>query len=355
MSGFDYEVECPECGASFAVPRIRTGRPESCPVCRTAVVVPGPGESATALPKEPQQEAPSGPQPPRAGRRAAGPARSLVGPGEGGRCLVCLASERKINPVEVGAIVESFAGLSRTEARMQVHQGMGILAEELSPDTAHHMLEKLRQKDIEACVVPAEVPARLGKDLPAVRIHGADEAALHVEMDRAGTVKAAPWNTLLTGVCFLEDMGGRTSRLESRDEPTGFVGISGMGAGVYRRRMSGLRVTSERREPELRVALVLLRGTTGELYRLRFGEDQVRYAYLGDRMRSTRRENLGELLADVMDYAPGAFFPDGFRAAASGSLQRARQVTCRLEADNYVRWAVCAAAARGLLDSTETH
>jgi hypothetical protein len=240
--------------------------------------------------------------------------------------------------------------MPRIEARMQVHQGMGILAEGVSADTGHNMIRELQEKDIEACLVPESVAERPGRELPLVRVYDADPSAFHVQVDEDGSVKAVPWSSIITGVCIEEEGGGRTSRLEVRDQP-GIVGAR-MGMGMYRTPYSGVRLTSEARQPKLQVILVLLRGTTGELYRLSFGEEQVRYAYLGDRLQASRRLNLGLVIGDIMKFAEGAFFPASFRAAASGKSHRIRKVSCRVEAQNYVRWAVCCAAARGLLGDT---
>ncbi|MFO7958586.1 MAG: hypothetical protein R6X33_15965 [Candidatus Brocadiia bacterium] len=348
MSSFDYEVECPECGAAFAVPRIRIGREESCPVCRATVRVSAPGEAATTVSAGRDAEEIIEPDRPRG--RTAGPARSLVSPHGRGRCLVCVRKEQKINPIDAGPIVETFTRMPRIEARMQVHQGMGILAEGVSADTGHNMARELQEKDIEACVVPETVLERMGRELPLVRIYDADASALHVQVDDDGALKAVPWGSVITGVCVEEQAGGRTSRLEVRDQP-GFVGTR-MGMGMYRTRYSGVRLTSESHKPELRVTLVLLRQTTGELYLLSFGEEQVRYAYLGDRLQASRRQNLGLVIGDIMKFAEGAFFPASFQEAASGKIHRARKVSCRVEAQNCVRWAVCCAAARGLLGDT---
>jgi len=347
MSSFDYEVECPECGAVFTVPRIRIGRQESCPVCRATVRVPAPGQAAGPSSDEEGGGAAvvteAGPRRRRVPRRA----QSLVGPQETGRCVVCVTAEQKVNPIAAGPIVETFTGLPRIEARMQVHQGMGILAEGVSPDTGHNMIRELQEKDIEACVVPQSVLDRLGRELPLVQVYDADASALHVQVNQAGAVKAVPWSSIVTGVCIEEESGGRTTRLETRDQPR--MMLAGMRMGMYRARHSGARLVSEARQPVMRVTLILLRGTTGELYRLSFGERQVRYAYLGSRLQASGRQNLGQVLGDVLEYAEEAFFPGSFVAAASGKMHRARKVSCRLEAQNYVRWAVCGAAARGLL------
>lgn len=343
MSSFDYEVECPECGAAFAVPRIRIGREEPCPVCRAKVRVPAPGKAASTASAGEDAEEIMEPELPRP--RTAGPPRSLVSPHAGGRCLVCVTKEQKVNPVDAGPIVETFTRLPRIEARMQVHQGMGILAEGLSPDTGHNMVRELQEKNIGACVVPETVLERMGRELPLVRIYDLTASALHVQVDEDGAVKAVPWSSIITGVCTEEETGGRTSRLEVRDQP----GMVGTRMGMYRTHYSGVRLTSESRKPELRVTLVLLRETTGELYRLSFGEEQVRYAYLGDRLQTSRRRNLGLVMRDIIQYADGAFFPASFREAASGKRHRTRKVSCRVETQNYIRWAVCCAAARGLL------
>ncbi|GAG50360.1 unnamed protein product, partial [marine sediment metagenome] len=188
---FDHEIECPECGAVFPVARVRSGREEPCPVCRTPVRVPDAGASVPV--EEPA------PEPSPAPKET--PFRATLPPREGAGVVVCAAPGQKLNPIEVGAIVSSFTGLPQRDARLHVRRGMGLLAEGLTPDAARSMLRALRNKGVEAFGVPEPFAGRPAQRLPLFQIYGADEGGLHVQVDREGTVRSAGWSTLVAGVC----------------------------------------------------------------------------------------------------------------------------------------------------------
>ncbi|KPK62226.1 MAG: hypothetical protein AMK73_06465, partial [Planctomycetes bacterium SM23_32] len=143
MAQFDYEVECPHCGAVFNAPRIRAGRREPCPVCRSLVLVePADGPSAPEAWDGPVARA----------EPTAAPA-ALLTEAEG-PVIVCVAGEQKVNPMAVGPLVAAFTGVSEAEGRRRVVRGEGLLAESLHADTAQNLLAALAEEGVDAFAVP---------------------------------------------------------------------------------------------------------------------------------------------------------------------------------------------------------
>jgi hypothetical protein len=114
------------------------------------------------------------------------------------------------------------------------------------------------------------------------------------------------------------------------------------GSGAYVRTVHRPRET----EPEILVTLVLS-GAGGKADSLVFAERQVRYAYLEERLQPSHERNFATFLGDLLKWAPDAFFPASFRAVAAGRRMQVVKVVGRLDYGNYVRWAMCCAAARG--------
>ncbi|MHC4787977.1 MAG: hypothetical protein ACYS8K_02070 [Planctomycetota bacterium] len=341
MAEFDYEAECPHCGASFGVPRIRLGREETCPVCRGVVVV-GAGDAAEL---EGHRQAP-----PR-GRAAAGPAetpalRGIPRADESGPALVCCAREQKLNPIRIGRLLSHFTDAVAMEARQRVAKSKGLLAEGLSLDAARHLVEALAEEGVEAFACPAAWVPEMEQALPLVRVYDANERALGVQTDDQGTVKTVPWRRVAAGACIW----GALPRTVRTETPVDDFYAAGIGLGMRLAHRGGYSVRRRQEEPEARIVLAL-KGKARKAYLLAFTERQVRYGYLEERMRPSRVQNLEVFLGDVLAHAREAFFPRGFRAAAEGDRVHRTKAVGRVDYDNYVRWVLCCAAARGLFRS----
>lgn len=334
MGGLDYQAECPDCGAMLPT---RHGR-ATCPVCGAALrAKPGGAETASLGAGEPEaweddEE-----------RRPLRPPH-LAGEREG-PMVICCAREQKVNPLDVGPLVEGFTGLSRRDALTQVTRGMGILAVGVGPDSAEAMVEALAEHGVEAYAFPMPAEPPVARKLKISRIYGADEEALHVQTDASGAVKTMPWSKLTAGMCTQERFGrGPTRERQVERRPVMYSAGFGMPAVAWRT----VRKTTRRMDkPKMRVTLVL-RDESGRAYLMPFGERQVRYAYLGERIKTGSAQNLSVFLSDVLRWGSPAFFPAGFRAAAQADAHHVTRLVGKRDAENYLRWTLCCAAAQGL-------
>jgi hypothetical protein len=345
------QVECPHCGAVFNVPDGPAGRQETCPVCRGAVRVldvqqaPAPSAEVAPLPAEATDEAAAGAssaEPMPQDYFALAPAGPLVTE-DSGYCLVCCAAEEKLAPGLVGPLLCAFDGLARRDAAAQVTHGMGILAERLAPDTALNMVEALKGKGIEAFAVPAEKAPQPVDSVHYINIWDADARALHVQMDPQGTIRALGWDAVVAGVCTKERFAQR--REVEYDTEFNIMGGGPMGAPVavpsFKRRVKVV-------EPPLTLSLAL-RDNHGRLHLMAVTPSKVRYTYLGERLTTSHDLNFGLFLTDVAGWVPGAFFPPSYHAVAGGHAARVVRPFSKVTYQNYVRWAVCCAVARGRL------
>lgn len=349
MTKFDYEVECPHCGATFQVARIRAGRQEACPVCRGAVdvVEAGTAEAQAEPAPAPVQEAAGEeylPAPERgAPQEAAAP--EVIPADAPGPAMVCCAREEKLNPMKIGPLVAAFSGLGNGDARRKVVKSMGLLMDGMAMDTARGMVAALEEEGVEAFAVPAAwVPDP--EELSFVRVYGADAGALRIQTDDQGSVKSVPWQAVAAGLCVRAAFGPLKTELRAVDTYS-YVPVVGVGTGVAAIPQRSFRMERRQEEPKVRVVLILRHSRRGA-QALAFTEEQVRYAYLGERMKHNRAQNLVLFLNDVLNWAGHAFFPAGFRAAAEGRRARITRVLGKVDYDNYVRWTLCCAAARGL-------
>jgi hypothetical protein len=338
MASFDYETECPQCGATVPLSAGDDAGLGVCPVCRARFRVVAEVESET----DGTAAAPGSP--------AAGVFElSLSEADQMAPALVCLANEQKVNPLAVGALLEQFLGLEQREARRHVVMSNGLLADGISLDTARRLGDALAAQGIDAFVLPVDRLPASGGEVRIVRVHGADEQALAVEVDLQGSIKTVSWPKLAAGMCVKARFGA-----EVKYEPQQgagrmhFVGVGHVGMVGY----ADQPTTYKRKtvEPEIEVALAL-RDASGRAYTVGFRESQVRFSYLGDRVQPGRGPNLATLLGDIMRWAPHAFFPAGFRAVAAGKRGRVTKLVGKVERDNYVRWAIACAAARGLFSA----
>jgi hypothetical protein len=339
MGGSDYDAECPECGAMLPRRLAAGGAPAACPVCGAVVsadqagVETGKADAVSAVEPFAALEA-----------EGAGQPFAPLAVWADGPAFVCCVRERKVNPLDVGPLVESLTGLNRRDALAQVTKGMGILAEGVSPDAAEHFVRTLTERGVEAFAFPMPALPPVAKELKISRIYGADEEALHIQTDAAGTVKAMTWDRLAAGTCTQERSGGSTgteSRFERRPV---MYGVGGLPAVAWQ----SVRKTTRRQQKPGMLVTLMLRDESGRAYPMSFGERRVRYAYLEDRIQANSTQNLSVFLSDVLRWGRPAFFPAGFRAAARGDTHHVTRVTGRLEAENYRRWVLCCAAARGL-------
>ncbi len=340
MTEFDLQVECPFCGAAFRVPRIRAGRSETCPVCRAEVRVRAEaGDSPVA-----EEEAPAAAQPGAPAPERQQPPRVP----EAGPLIVCAEGDRQVNPLTAGPLICAYAGVPSAEGRLQVRRGMGVLGEGLSAGAARGMVKALERKGVRAFAVPQNAVGSLERVLAMQCIHEAARDALYVQVGREGRIRSVGWSAVVAGVCMKGMFGGDRQAGSSHASSSAVYLAMPMGMGGVLRSGRRRKMPRHTPEPQLEATLVLRR-SGGEFCRLAFAESQVRYAYLGDRLRPNRAENFALLLGDVLHYAKSAFFPEGWRAAAEGHTERIRKVTGKLDRDNYVRWAVCCAAAKGYL------
>lgn len=326
MSYSDDRIECPACGALVDATR------EHCPVCRLDLSA---AQNAAAS-KAGLREADAGspglgeePEPFRSPEGGAGP------------CYVCVAEETKPNPVTLGPLLQSFTGVSKLEAANQVTHGMGVLADSLSPDTANNMVEALAEEGVEAFAVPRAAVPPLDRRISYNAIYGVDEDGLHVEMDSDGAIRSVGWAALVAGVCVKDPSGPKHVRYRTERGPM-VPTIHGPARGRLK-----FRKEVKNEEPPLQVVLLLQDGS-GNLHVLRVTEDDVRYAYLGDRLMPSREHNFVQFMSDLLDWS-GAFFPASFRRVAGGALLRARKTAGKVRRQNYLHWAACCAVRRGLV------
>ena len=354
MGSFDIQVECPRCGAEFAVSRIRAGRQEPCPVCQGAVQVPaqaagvpergsqaaGPAvqerlkpvaaasdDSLTASPEDTFEE--------EAEERPV--AYELPVGGESSLAAVCCADEKKPNPLTAGQVVARYTGLNALEARRHVAMGLGLLADGIGFERARNLVAELAATGTQAFAIPtADVPRVAGR-LPFQQVHGADQQALYIQTDAQGAVAPVSWERLAAGV-VTRSAGEEHVETEFVTETEYVPGAGLLRYAVPRR--------SEPREAEVLVTLAVVQSkeTAGLLV---FDERQVRYAYLGERLQPSHEQNFRLFLGDVLRWGRGAFFSGAFRAAARGDHVHIPKVVGKAEYGNHVRWAMCCAAALG--------
>ena len=339
MGGFDYELRCPQCGAAFRAPRVREGAREPCPVCGASVRV-GEPEAEGLVAAEAHDEEP-------VSEREVEPLRAgTVLASGGGPMVVCCVREQKVNPLDVAPLVERFSGLRRVEAGLQVTRGMGVLGEGLSPDGAREMIAELGRLDVEAFAIPMASEPPVADEVKIEYIHGLDEAAVYVQEEPTGPVKAVPWANVAGGLCVMQRYG-QPAEVEEIVEDRPMVVSGGSLPAMGWQRMRRMKRHPERPTRDI---MLLLRDPKGRAYPMPFVERQVRYGYLGQRLRAASSENLGLFLQDVIRWGSPAFFPEGFRAAARGEMFRVTRLLGKLARKNYIRWVLCCAAAQGLFD-----
>jgi len=339
MSGFDIEVVCPACGSAFRVPHLRVGREASCPVCGTGVLV-----------SEPKGEAPrKGEEPPQGS-----PAAEVVDPPASTSYIVCASDEERLNVLALRPVVVEHAGLSHAEAGLQITRGMGVIAEGVSARDAEAMVAKLRGIGVSAFAVPADRVPEVEKELPKVRIYGASAGGLDVQTDAAGTIRSVPWGAIVAGFCTKLRAAPQRPRPASGGSllggplasPVFMPGLAGgLGFAVHRAlSQPPYRPRGPARQHDLELTL-LLRGRSGAISSLKVGEHQVRYRYLGRRLRPSSAQNFPLFLREVMQRSPEAFFPPRTTRVAKGDLRAVVLLRAEELYVNYRKWVLCCMTA----------
>jgi hypothetical protein len=145
----------------------------------------------------------------------------------------------------------------------------------------------------------------------------------------------------VAGVCTKERFG--TRRTVQYDTE---YGIAGGGPGGMPVAIPHYSRHVKVEEPPLTLSLVL-RDNHGRLHVMAVTARQVRYAYLGQRITNSHDLNFAQFLTDLTGWAQGAFFPDSYRQVAGGNAVRVVRPFSKVTYENYLRWAVCCAVARG--------
>ena len=326
MTQFDVGAACPACGAAFKVPRIRRGSTEACPVCGYRVRVGGEGVYEENL------AAAAGPAP-RAPQLAAAPAPAS------GNCMVCAREDQPVNPLVAALLICELTGGQAVDVRQQVVRGRGVLAEGVPAARAAELAARLSGALMPAFAVAEDAVPVVERRILFNRIDGAQDGALQVLTDNRGTVKPIPWPAVHAAFCTQEHvvLGGPTE-LEKHTEE---VAIGYRVASTHTAYRAAKRPTASPTECTL-----LVHGTSGSLFSMRFAERKVRYAYLGPRQQSSCAQNFGLFLGDLMRYSPPTFFPASTRAVAAGQRTKVAKLKDKRDYDRYLRWVLCCVATR---------
>jgi len=331
-AGFDVEVECPACGAKFAVSRIRRGATEPCPVCRFKVLIPDSvaQEEEVAVPGPAEQEetpAQEASRAPRAPAVAAAPGAAT------GSSFVCLRDEVRINPMQTAGIVGGITGRSDMEVKMQVAKGQGVLAEDVPTDVAREVVNVLCQGGVQVFAVDAGCVPQVERELRIIRVHDLAPDAMQFQTGPYPEVQTIPWDALAAGFCAQELVTpvGHTEASPGAEE-----GL----AAAAREARRGIRAAP--RQPEAKLFCTLLvRGRSGHVYSIRFEETQVRYAYMGDRMTTSKSQNFAHMLGDFIARGRDAFFPGRTREVATGHRLKAALMKQAFDYQKYLQWVLC--------------
>jgi hypothetical protein len=257
----------------------------------------------------------------------------------GSQVIVCTVSRQRANPLEIGPIVAAFTGLPKVQARMQMKQGMGILADGIEVDTARNLMEALSAQGLEVFAVPAEAVGPPGGRKRFFAVYCADEDGLYLQVDQAGAVERTEWSDVWA-CAYTRVASGGSETVEDLAGPRRMLLTRG---GVVRGHRAGMRVV--RHEAEAEVSVVT-RGRGGKPGRLVLTEGSVHYAYLGERMTTSRHGNFTLFLGDIARWAEWAVLGEGFRWASDGHLGHPTSVVGKQDYENYLRWLMCCAVAR---------
>ncbi len=333
MTEFDVQVTCPACGAQFALPRIRRGSSEPCPVCGREVHVPG----ASAYDEDRAEEGAS-PAPPPVSTAPEPEARAPRPTASTGRCFVCTIEEEKTNPLDAAPIVCEFTDAIPAEAKMQVVRGMGVLAREVEAKKADELVARLGGVGVEAFAMDHGLVPEVKRNLAVICVLEAADEGLQLQVDARGSVKRVGWDLVVGGFCTQLRAGGGGSDIEVHRtfKPVVAGGLAGVGVVQH------TEYRKKRRPPAAgAVCTLLLEGRSGGFFTVRFTENEVRYSYQGKRRKPGGLEKFELLISDILRHCPHGFFPASTWSVAVG--QRRRIARLRQEEDyrKYLRWFLC--------------
>jgi len=340
MAEFDLEVRCPACGARFKVPRIRRGARQECPVCGHAMRIGGADAYDEDL-AEAGRFPEGAPAPPPRPPGFASPGKSWDRPAAtpSGRCVICAVEEKHPNPKTVASVVCELTDILPLEARVQVAEGMGVLAEDIDARVAEDIVARLGREGVEAFALDHALIPEV-KDVSFVRVSDLTDEGLHLQVDVHGNVQIISWDRIMGGFC--------TKRRISPGPPRRKAGggirspIHMPGYGTFRT-MTRVRTRSHQpsaREQEARCAL-LARAGGGGLGAVTFSESQVSYAYLKERLKPRGPSKFQLLISDILRHTPGAFYPPSTWDVAVGQLMRIAWMKEDDDYPAYRRWMVC--------------
>jgi DNA-directed RNA polymerase subunit RPC12/RpoP len=339
-AGFDVQVECPACGAKFAVSRIRRGATEACPVCRFKVLIPDRDaqEEELAVPGPAEHEETPAQEALLASAVAAAPGAAT------GSCFVCLQDEVRINPMQTAGIVGGITGRSDMEVKMQVAKGQGVLAEDVPTDVAREVVSVLCQGGVQVFAVDAGCVPQVERELRIIRVHDLAPDMMQFQTGPYPDIQAIAWDALAAGFCAQELVAPVGHTDTSPEVEGGLTAASMLGGGIIsaaaRDARRGIRAVP--RQPEAKLFCTLLvRGRSGHAYSIRFEETQVRYAYMGDRMTTSKSRNFAHMLGDFIARGRDAFFPGRTREVAAGHRLKAALMKQAFDYQKYLQWVLC--------------
>ena len=317
MNDEDIEVQCPWCGAWTAAPAGAAGAEVKCLHC-----------NGVFRPTADEREIGDGePESVPADAVAAMP----------GPRMVCRMREGTVNPLAAGAVIATFTGMNERAARMEANRGMGIMAGGLAPDTAENMCRALAEEGIEAFAVPEAAMPRLGPKLNVEHVDHAGAQGLLVRVHARSEAGRISWDRLAAGLCTWTPQD-RLYKTESYRDSI----VTARGAQIPIRR-------SRRTLGEPRMCVTLFfRGSEGAARQMGLHEREFDYSFLGERMGQSADLNCMAFLERTTEWAPAAFFPEGYYAAAENDSARFVRPVSKVARQNYVRWTLCCAAARGV-------
>jgi hypothetical protein len=261
-----------------------------------------------------------------------------------GRCLVCLKDDGKFDISKVSSVVDELDSLITLATRLQLAQGMGVLAAHIPRDVADEMVARLDGVQVAAFAVDEALVPAVERDLPIINVHSVADDAVYIQSDVHGTIQSIPWPLVAGGFCTEEHVvrGGPT---ELKMENDGYWGTG----PVHVQSQTIYRAVPRPREPEINCTL-LLRGQSGAFYSMRSSEKKVRYSYLWETRKPGSGNKFCLFLSDIIRCCPHGFFPGSTREVAAGRRLRVTKLKRRDDYTRYREW-VCACIAAGLQKS----